>query len=206
MKSKIILIISGVLLVFSTANTQSQDSYTLTTDITQFADSIDVVLGSSTNLPGEYLCNTITTYRNVRAIGMQETKISYYFMQKDDSVVETTSSTEFIERYSPAGKVNISYNIAASQIVNISYYYKGSLIYCKYVSRGDYGYEEKRIWLNGEELIKIERYDTNNESPAYRKISDFSRHDLFEASEVRRNSEEYENLAKSLFKAEQLFK
>ncbi|MBZ0203329.1 MAG: hypothetical protein K8I03_09975 [Ignavibacteria bacterium] len=206
MKTTLSLLILTAFLVISSTNTRSQDNYNLTTEITQFADSLDLILGLSTNLPGEYLCNSVTTYRNIRAIGMQETKISYYFMQKDDSVIETSGSIEFLQQYSPASKVNIAYNIAASQKVNISYYYLGNLIYCKHLSSGDYGYEEKRICLRGDELIKIERYDTNDEKPAYRKVRDFSRHDLFEASEVRRNSEEYEKLGKSLFKAEQLFK
>lgn len=206
MKTTETILIFAFCLVISNTITRSQDNNAFTTEITHFVDSLDQILGSSSNLPGDYLCNSVTSYRNVRAIGMQETKINYYFMQKDDSVVETSGSVEFIPRYSPAVKINIAYNIAAASKVNVAYYFFNKSIFCRKIYDGDYGYEESRIWINEGELIRIEYFTSPLNKAAYVKTKEFMNRDLTFASEVVKNSAEYEKLFNNIFKTEQLDK
>ena len=80
MKITIILLFLVQLTVFS------QNDEKIIKELNTYADSVENLIKSTTGASGEVYSISINTIRNVRAIGVQETKITYFFFQKDDSV------------------------------------------------------------------------------------------------------------------------
>jgi hypothetical protein len=107
---------------------------------------------------------TVSSIRNERAIGMQQTKITFYYYQQEDSVSESNGTVNFYPRYLPPVKITIEYNIAASQNVRIDYYIFGNKLLCDKFSDGEYGNFISGYWFKGNSLIKYygKRSDENN--------------------------------------------
>jgi len=168
--------------------------------IKNYCDSIENIINNSSGFPGDIFCDIITTIRNVRAIGMQETKISFYFMQKEDSVYDDGSTMLFIPQYNPPIKIHIGYNIAASQIVDIEYFYNsfGELCYYYYFSKGEYGNEEKKYWFDNFNLLQIENYNDKSKKSTYKKQGKYTKDEMEESLDIVENSnaylEEYYNI------------
>lgn len=150
-----------VLLLISGRLSAQQNDVSL---INSYKDSINSIINTSTGLPGEILTATVSSSRNERAIGMQQTKITFYYYQPEDSVTETNGIVSFFPRYLPPVKITIEYNIAASQNVRIDYYLNGNKLLCDKISDGEYGNFISGYWYKGNDLIKYygKRSDENN--------------------------------------------
>jgi hypothetical protein len=183
---------------------QSNEDKVIT--ITTYTASIDSMINISDGLPGEILSSTVTSKRNIRAIGMQETKITFYYTQKDDSVYDDGKSVHYIQRNNPPLKVLVQYNIATSQSVNVSYYFDKELNYYKYVSSGEYGYDEQRFWFDNSNPIKYEKYDTANAKPAIERNDKFSKTEYSNALLILDHAREYKKLYEVIFTVEKIDK
>lgn len=175
--------------------------------IETYTDSIDNVLNSPEGLPGNIFCNTMKMLSNKRAIGMQDTKISFYFEQKEDSLYEDGNSIQFIPRYNPPIKILVLYNIAARP-VSIAYYFDitGILIYFDYKYSVDDEYKENKFWFYSGLLQRVEKFEANNKKPVYEKSEFFSKNDYEDAKKILFNSGMYVNQFYKLFEIEKLDK
>ena len=184
----------------------SQNNEDKIRSIKNYADSIDNVMIHSEGIPGELFCNTVTIKRNERAIGLQETKISFYFLQKEDSVIDDGNEVHFIPVYTPPLKILIEYNIAASQNVSISYYFYNKFIYYCFKSTGDFGYDERKFVLTKSTLKYYAKYNSESKNPVAEKYKDFSSEENLQSGKIYSNSVDYEKLYFQTFYAGQLDK
>ena len=127
----------------------------------KFADHADSLILNSSGAPGEVYSCTINVQRNVRAIGMQNTKITFYYYQAEDSVYEIDGAVFFLPRYNLPVKITAEYNIAASQSVISSYYIDGDKYLNRFISTGAYGNMYRNFWISGGELLKYISKDSN---------------------------------------------
>lgn len=155
MKTTIILLL---LIQFSV---YSQNNENIVTELNSYADSVDNLIKNSAGIPGELFVNTINSIRNERAIGIQNTKISYYYFQKEDSVIEIDGAVHFIPKYNPPLAIMAEYNIAASQTVVVYYYLQGNNLLYRFISSGGYGYTNTAYWVNNGELIRFEERNSD---------------------------------------------
>ncbi len=174
--------------------------------ITAYSEKVDSLINNSDGSPGGVFSNIVTAKRNVRAIGVQETKIIFYYMQKDDSVYDNGKSVQYIPRNSPPLKISIEYNIAASQRVSIAYYFDKELNYYKFISTGEYGYNEERYWFDNSNPLGYEKYEAVNSKPTVQRNDKFSKEEYSNAILVLDHAREYKTLYETIFKAEQLDK
>lgn len=177
------IILTIVLIFTSIASSQTNEDKVESIQI--YADSIDNAISNSSGYPGEIFCNTINMKRNVRAIGMQETKINFYYIQKEDSVYEDGNGVKFIPQYNPPLKIQSEYNIAASQMDYISYYFdnSGALIYYLRISLGEYGTTKECYWFENMKLTRTEKYDANELKK--KKDRTLKEKDFEEAKEIK---------------------
>ncbi len=151
MKTYIVILILFPILTICQPNNEKK------IELNKFADSIDNLIHNSLVTPEGIYSNAISTIRNIRAIGVQETKITFYYFQKDDSVYEGNEKiVYFIPRYNPPLKILVEYNIAVSQRVNISYYIDDEKYAYKFSSTGAYSNNYKAFWINDGELLRYE--------------------------------------------------
>lgn len=155
MKTTIILLL---LIQFSV---YSQNNENIVTELNSYADSVDNLIKNSAGIPGELFVNTINSIRNERAIGIQNTKISYYYFQKEDSVIEIDGAVHFIPKYNPPLAIMAEYNIAASQTVVVYYYLQGNNLLYRFISSGGYGNTNTAYWVNNGELIRFEERNSD---------------------------------------------
>ncbi len=155
MKTNIILLL---LIQFSV---YSQNNENIVTELNSYADSVDNLIKNSAGIPGELFVNTINSIRNERAIGIQNTKISYYYFQKEDSVIEIDGAVHFIPKYNPPLAIMAEYNIAASQTVVVYYYLQGNNLLYRFISSGGYGNTNTAYWVNNGELIRFEERNSD---------------------------------------------
>ena len=142
-----------ILLFFIQIPIFSQNSETIIKELNSYADSVENLIKNSTGAPGEVYSISVNTIRNVRAIGVQETKITYYFFQKDDSVYEDSDGTAyFIPQYNPPLLVMVEYNIANSQKVVARYYINGDNNLYNIISTGAYGNSNRSFWFGSNDL------------------------------------------------------
>lgn len=195
----------NIILLFTISNF-SQTNENKIQSINNYTDSIDNAINNSIGYPGEIFCNTITTKRNVRAIGMQETKINFYFMQKEDSVYDDGNEVQFIPQYNPPLKIQTEYNIAASQMEYSSYYFdiSGAIIYYLRISNGEYGTSKEYYWFDDMKLIKTEKYDANELKK--KKDRTLKEKDFKEAEKINTKADIYITEYYNLFKIEILDK
>ncbi len=139
----------------------SQTGENTVTLLDRFAERTDSLISSSSGTPADVFACTINVQRNVRAIGMQETKITFYYYQREDSVYEVDGAVYFIPRYNLPVKIMAEYNIAASQNVVTSYYIDGDKYLNRFISTGAYGNIYRNFWISGGELLKYSKKDSN---------------------------------------------
>ncbi len=132
----------------------SQNKVTEKTDY--YCSSIDSLIANDLDLHVSFMEHSINLETNKRAIGKQYTTVKFYYPMPLDSVIESDTETEFIYVYKPPFKINVEYNIAASQKNVIDYYFneKGKLILYKYLSKGEYGCINLKKYFNKNKLIK----------------------------------------------------
>jgi hypothetical protein len=194
-----------LIMIFSQSFCQNNDEKI--GNIDNYCDSLDCAIENSSGLPGEIFCNKTVTKRNVRAIGMQETEIRFYFIQKEDSVYEDGNTVRFIQQHYPPLKIQILYNIAASQNVIVSYYFTpGSLNYYSYKSGGAYGNEEKLFWFDSGQLLKAEWHEDRGNKLKHEMEEPYTLQDKQIAEKILKNSSELNELYNVLFRAETIDK
>lgn len=176
----------------------SQNNDILIKELNSYADSVDkLILDSS---PWEIYCNTINTVRNERAIGIQETKISFYYKQKDDSVYEDKDGTVyFIPQYNPPLMVKIEYNIANSQTVTVKYYLNGENYLYNFDSKGEYGNINRTFWFSKNELLRFEEKSARDEMGVMIENGKFSKDTYNESLLIKDKIEMYKNLYYDIF-------
>lgn len=189
-----------------TINIFSQSNEDKILSLSQFADSVTKLIDGSTGGPGEIFSAAIAMQRNVRAIGMQNTKIIFYYFQVEDSVYEGIKGMEFIPRTAPPLKIQVNYNIAASQTVKISYFIQGENLLYRFESTGEYGNSEKQMWFGNNDIIKYTDVDSDGKKTIVRDSQKFSKQEYNESLLVLDRLKEYTKLYYDLFKAEQLDK
>lgn len=144
------------ILILAAFSVNSQESEKTVTELNNFADSVDVLIKNSVGGPGELMVSTINISRNERAIGMQNTKISYFYNQKEDSAYEIDGVMQFMPRYDAPLAILVEYNIAASQTVVVYYYIQGYNLLYRFISSGGYGYTNSTYWVKNQDLIRYE--------------------------------------------------
>jgi hypothetical protein len=132
----------------------SQNKVTEKTD--NYCSGIDSLIANDLNLHVAFMVHSIDLETNKRAIGRQYTTVKFFYPMPLDSVIESEKETEFIYVYKPPFKINVEYNIAASQKNVIDYYFneKGKLILYKYLSKGEYGCIGLTKYFDKNKLIK----------------------------------------------------
>ncbi len=178
----------------------SQNNDFLIKDLNSYADSVENLITSSTGAPGEIYSNTINTLRNERAIGIQETKITYYFVQKDDSVYEDKDGTAyFIPQYYPPLMVKVEYNIANSQNVVAKYYLKGDSYLYNIDSKGAYGNRNLTFWFGKNDLLRFEERSARDEMGVMIETGKFSKDTYNESLLILDKIEMYKKLYYDIF-------
>lgn len=169
--------------------------------INSYAEIIDSVIKNSTGVPGEVFVNSINTVRNERAIGIQNTKISFFYYQKDDSVYDgDDGAVQFLPQYNPPLKIMVEYNIAASQTVVVNYYYTGNGILYRFTSSGGYGYTNKVFWIKNEDLLMYDEINSNIGNARSMEKGNFSKEVYSDGLIVIDHAREYKKMYYDLFK------
>ena len=185
----------------------SQNDEVVVEKLNFYADSVNNLVKNSTGLPGEVFSVTVNTIRNVRAIGVQETKITYFFFQKDDSVYEDSDGTVyFIPRCNPPLMVMVEYNIANSQTVVARYHIDGENELYNIVSKGAYGNSDRSFWFGSNDLKKFEERSARDEMGVMIETGKFSKAIYNEGMNILDNIREYKKLYYDIFKVSELDK
>ncbi len=197
MKTIIILLFLVQFQVFT------QNEETVVERLNSYADSVENLIKNTTGAPGEVYSISINTIRNVRAIGVQETKITYYFFQKDDSVYEDSEGTAyFVPRYNPPLLVMVEYNIANSQTVVARYYINGENGLYNIISTGAYGNSNRSFWFGKNDLKRFEERSARDEMGVIIESGKFSKSIYSESLNILDNFSDYTKLYYDIFKIE----
>lgn len=184
-----------ILLFFIQIPIFSQNSETIIKELNSYADSVENLIKNSTGAPGEVYSISVNTIRNVRAIGVQETKITYYFFQKDDSVYEDSDGTAyFIPQYNPPLLVMVEYNIANSQTVVARYYINGDNNLYNIISTGAYGNSNRSFWFGSNDLKRFEERSARDEMGVIIESGKFSKSIYSESLNILDNLNDYKKL------------
>lgn len=174
--------------------------------LNNFADSIDNIIKNSNGEPGEISVNTVKTVRNERAIGMQETNISFYFFQKDDSVYESENNVYFLQVYSEPLLIAAEYNIAANQRVVVYYYLNGKNCLYNFKSYGEYGNFSRAYWFKDQEILQFKERTSVTGNKETIQIEKFSKETYSNGILVLDNLKLYIELYYKIFKVSGLDK
>ena len=197
MKITIILLFLVQFTVFS------QNDEKIIKELNTYADSVENLIKSTTGASGEVYSISINTIRNVRAIGVQETKITYFFFQKDDSVYEDSDGTAyFVPRYNPPLMVMVEYNIANSQSVVARYYINGENNLYNIISTGAYGNSNRSFWFGKNDLKRFEERSARDEMGVMIETGKFSKDIYNEGVNILDNFSDYTKLYYDIFKIE----
>lgn len=197
MKTTIILLFLMQFTVFS------QNDEKIIKELNTYADSVENLIKSTTGAPGEVYSNSISTIRNVRAIGVQETKITYFFFQKEDSVYEDSDGTAyFIPLYNPPLMVMVEYNIANSQTVVARYYINGENNLYNIISTGAYGNSNRSFWFGKNDLKRFEERSARDEMGVIIETGKFSKDIYNEGVNILDNFSDYTKLYYDILKIE----
>ncbi len=189
MKTTIILLFLVQFSVFS------QNDEQVIKNLNSYADSVENLIKNTTGAPGEVYSMSISTIRNVRAIGVQETKITYFFFQKDDSVYEDSDGTAyFIPRYNPPLMVMVEYNISNSQRVVAKYYITGENDLYNINSKGAYGNSSRSFWFGNNDLKRFEERSARDEMGVMSETGKFSKEIYNEGMNILDNIRDYKKL------------
>lgn len=191
--------------------------------IEQRCDSINSLISSEEEAPFSFLIYRIELKSIKRAIGEQNTFVSFYLFPPKDSVIEKKRSTKFIYVYSPPFKINVKYNIAASQFYSIDYYFNpdGKLIFYHLETKGaDFCGFEKWCFMN-DSLLKIDIAPVENCTDAegnpikeftseafnpYSADTNFTKKDYSKSKKIIAKAKKYITMYKRLTKIEELEK
>ena len=144
--------------------------------LNKYKDSINTLIVNSSGAPGEVYTQTVNIQRNVRAIGVQQTKITFYYIQKDDSTyMDSEDALQFVPKYNPPLMVMVEYNIGTGQTVNAKYYIDGDNYLYNFISRGDYGNMEYTYWFGKNDLKKFEERSGRDEMGVMIEYGKFSK-------------------------------
>lgn len=175
-------------------------------------------LNEKLSAEGEYrnyvMIHTVNYESNVRAIGKQNTTVSFYYTQPDDSVKEENGTAEFIDIYKPPLKITIEYNIAASQKVSIEYYpgEKGKLVFYHYNTKGGYTNGEEFFYFKDGKPVKIKYIATDLEKDVLEKYktldkeSGFAKEELKKCESIIKKFDEYNKFFDNMVKIEKMDK
>jgi len=163
---------------------------------------------------GFYLIHQLLFQSNVRAIGIQNTSIKFFYTQPQDSLIENNGNTEFLYVYKPPPKIKVEYNIAASQNITVEYYLdnEGNLIYYFYRTTGLYtnGKEQYYFSNNIPIMIKVEAIEGETEVlekyRSYEKEADFNENDLENANKIIGKKNAYIDLFNKMIAIEKIDK
>lgn len=174
--------------------------------LNKYADSVDILIKSSGGVPGEISVNSVKTSRNERAIGLQETKISFYYFQKEDSVYESENNTYFLPVYSDPLLITAEYNIAASQTVVVYYYLNGKNCLYRFISSGGYGYTNRLFWFKDQEILQFKERTSVIGNKETIQTEKFSKEIYSDGILVLDNLKQYLELYYKIFKVSELDK
>lgn len=162
------------ILILAAITAYSQNNEKKITALNNYADSVNQLIKNSGGLPGELMTATVNISRNERAIGLQNTKISYFYFQKEDSVYEINGVVNFLPQYIDPLAVMVEYNIAASQTIVVYYYIQNNDILYRFISSGGYGNTKTAYWISSQELLRYEERNSqvgNNHTIQEEKFS-----------------------------------
>jgi len=197
MKTIIILLFLVQFSVFS------QNDEQVVEKLNTYADSVENLIKNTTGSPDEVYSISVKTIRNVRAIGVQQTKITYFFFQKDDSVYEDSDGTAwFVPRYNPPLMVMVEYNIANSQTVVARYYINGENNLYNIISTGGYGNSNRSFWFGKNDLKRFEERSARDEMGVIIETGTFSKDIYNEGVNILDNFSDYTKLYYDIFKIE----
>lgn len=192
-----------ILLFFVQIPIFSQNDELIVKELNSYTDSVDNLIRNSTGAPGEVYNISVNTIRNVRAIGIQETKITYFFFQKDDSVYEDSDGTAyFIPLYNPPLMVMVEYNIANSQTVAARYYLNGENNLYNIISTGAYGNSNRTFWFGNNDLKRFEERSARDEMGVIIESGKFSKDIYNESLNILDNIKDYRKLYYDIFEIE----
>ncbi len=192
-----------ILLFFTQITVFSQYDEKIIKELNSYADSVEKQIKNSTGAPGEIYSISVNTVRNVRAIGIQETKITYFFFQKDDSVYEDSDGTAyFIPLYNPPLMVMVEYNIANSQTVVSRYYLNGENNLYNIISTGGYGNSNRSFWFGKNDLKRFEERSARDEMGVIIETGKFSKDIYNEGVNILDNFSDYTKLYYDILKIE----
>ena len=181
----------------------SQNDEQVIKNLNSYADSVENLIKNTTGAPGEVYSISINTIRNVRAIGVQETKITYFFFQKDDSVYEDSDGTAyFVPRYNPPLMVMVEYNIANSQSVVARDYINGENNLYNIIPTGAYGNSNRSFWFGKNDLKKFEERSARDEMGVIIESGKFSKTIYSESINILDRFKDYQKLYYDIFNLE----
>jgi len=160
-----------------------------------------------------YMFHIIDFESNVRAIGKQNTRVTFFYTQPGDSLIEQNGVTNVIDVYRSPVKIDIEYNIAASSKVHIRYYTDeaGNLMYYKFTSTG-YATEERNYYFDKGKIIYINNtmpaFDDNTikETKIFKAEKDFPKEYLKKSEEILKKFIEYKDFFFKMINIEKLDK
>lgn len=193
-------------LILITSAVLAQNTVTEIEGLNKYADSVDILIKSSGGVPGEISVNSVKTSRNERAIGLQETKISFYYFQKDDSVYESENNTYFLPVYSDPLLITAEYNIAASQTVVVYYYLNGKNCLYRFISSGAYGNTNRSYWFKDLEILQFNERTSVIGNKETIQTEKFSKEIYSDGILVLDNLKQYLELYYKIFKVSELDK
>lgn len=193
-------------LILITSAVLAQNTVTEIEGLNKYADSVDILIKSSGGVPGEISVNSVKTSRNERAIGLQETKISFYYFQKDDSVYESENNTYFLPVYSDPLLITAEYNIAASQTVVVYYYLNGKNCLYRFISSGAYGNTNRSYWFKDQEILQFKERTSVIGNKETIQTEKFSKEIYSDGILVLDNLKQYLELYYKIFKVSELDK
>ncbi|MEO8512738.1 MAG: hypothetical protein ABI543_04210 [Ignavibacteria bacterium] len=172
-------------------------------DLNLFAESINTLINNSSGAPGEIYKNTVNVQRNVRAIGMQDTRITFYYFQKDDSVyMDSEDAVQFIPQYNPPLMVMVEYNIGSSQTVVARYYVNGDSYLYNFISTGAYGNMNRTYWFDKNDLKRFEERSARDEMGVIIEAGTFSKSTYSDGLLVLDKIADYKKLYYEIFDIE----
>lgn len=197
-----------VLVFFASSFAFSQNAYV--DKINKYCTDLNDKLSAEGEYRNYVMIHTVNFESNVRAIGKQNTTISFYYTQPGDSVKEENGISEFIDIYKPPLKITIEYNIAASQKVSIEYYpdEKGKLVYFHYNTKGEYTNGEEFFYFKDGKPVKIKYIATDEGKEVLEKYktldkeSGFAKEELKKCDSILKKFGEYIKFFDSMIKIE----
>ena len=184
-------------------------------EIDEYCEKIKSKIPVNENDLSYYYQQKLHYISNFRAIGRQDTRVIFYYPHAEDEYYEDGEETKFKLNYFPPEIITISYNIAASMDVKITYYFnEGQLLLYHGISKGVYYCIEEKYYFEGKTLLKIKTEKPSDctenevleEKPVYEKDNGFNEEEKSKANTILKNALEYKKTFFSLVELESLDK